>query len=160
MERVEKILNNEEFLDLLGKIDALEKDRIFCKHGLSHLLDVARIGWILILEEGISIKKDIFYAAALLHDLGRYDQYTKEIPHAKASAELAKKLLPDAGFLPKEVEQIARAISLHGKECDRTHDTFSWVLYRADKLSRNCFVCKAQKECNWKDEKRNRTIKY
>ena len=33
------------------------------------------------------------------------------------------------------------------------------LLYRADKASRNCFVCEAQSQCNWKPEKRNREIR-
>ena len=160
MERVEQLLKNEQFLKILREIDKLEADRIFCKHGLPHLLDVARIGWIIILEEKIPIAKDLYYAAALLHDLGRCEQYLNGTPHAQVSAELAGNFLPEAGYLPDETEEIVRAIRLHGRESDRTHDTLSWVLYRADKLSRNCFQCGAQKECNWKDEKRNKTIKY
>ena len=31
-------------------------------------------------------------------------------------------------------------------------------LYRADKLSRNCFVCKAKDKCKWSEEKKNATL--
>ena len=32
------------------------------------------------------------------------------------------------------------------------------VLYRADKLSRNCFLCDAREDCYWPEERKNRTI--
>ena len=33
------------------------------------------------------------------------------------------------------------------------------LFYRADKLSRNCFLCPAQADCNWPEEKKNLEIR-
>ena len=47
-ERYNRIVRNEEFNRLLDEIEALEADRIYCRHGLEHLLDVARkTDWIM-----------------------------------------------------------------------------------------------------------------
>ena len=34
------------------------------------------------------------------------------------------------------------------------------IIYKADKLSRQCFNCKAEKECYWSSEKKNFKITY
>ena len=34
------------------------------------------------------------------------------------------------------------------------------LFYRADKLSRNCFSCPAEGECDWPKEKKNREISF
>ena len=154
MERIDAILQDSRFQYGLQRIVELEKERIFCCHRLEHLLDVARIAWIMVLEQNLPLKKEIVYGAALLHDLGRYRQYEEQIPHHQASAELAKEILPDAGYTVEEVDAIADAIGQHGDQ------TASQVLYRADKLSRSCFQCAAQAECKWSEEKRNQTIRY
>ena len=59
MQRIDAILHDEKFCYGLERIVALEHDRIFCRHDLSHLLDVARIAWIMVLENNLDIKKDI-----------------------------------------------------------------------------------------------------
>lgn len=84
MKRVNKILSNVEFKSCLQTIEDFERERIFCKHGLTHLLDVARISYILNLESGLNVPKEIIYATTLLHDIGRYDQYMYNIPHNQA----------------------------------------------------------------------------
>ena len=54
---------------------AAEADRRFCRHSMVHFLDVARIGTIIALEEGLKINREWIYAAALLHDCGKHEQY-------------------------------------------------------------------------------------
>ena len=70
MERIQNILKHPEFEKSMRMIRTLEKERIFCCHGMEHLLDVARIAYITSLEEEAGIKKDVIYAAGLLHDVG------------------------------------------------------------------------------------------
>lgn len=159
MERIDAILTEEQFRYGLERIDVLEKNRIFCCHGLPHLLDVARIAWIMTLEQQIPLQKDIVYGAALLHDLGRYRQYEEQIPHHQASAVLAETILPKAGYTAEETALIVDAIRQHGTE-PQSQGQLARILYDADKLSRNCFQCKAQAECKWSMEKRNKTILY
>ena len=55
MDRIDKILNHDLFLYHLGRNNAAEADRRFCRHGMVHFLDVARIGTIIALEEGLKI---------------------------------------------------------------------------------------------------------
>lgn len=129
-----------------------ERDRKFCKHNLEHSLDVARIAYITILENGLEITKELVYAAALLHDAGRYSG----IPHNESGAKLAGELMPECGFTKEETELVADAILGHR---NAEHSTeFSKILYDADKKSRLCFICKAQNDCYWEQSKRNYTI--
>ena len=48
---------------------------------MSHLLDVARIAYIRNLEKGYGFRKDVIYAAAVLHDIGKALQYEEKVPH-------------------------------------------------------------------------------
>ncbi|MDO4633342.1 MAG: HD domain-containing protein [Eubacteriales bacterium] len=144
-----------EFLPL----QEAEKDRKFCRHTLEHFLDVARLTWILCLEEKCEIDREQIYAAALLHDLGRYRQISEGIPHEKASVMLAKEILPDCGFTQGEIGKITEAIDAHRGSGERTENSrLAELLYKADKLSRNCFACPASGECNWNEEKKNHRI--
>ena len=99
-----------------------EEERIFCIHDIEHCLDVARISYILALENDIKIDKDIVYGAALLHDIGR-------------------------------------AISVENHEIESVK-TASDILAVADKISRQCYSCKAVDQCYWSDSKKNMEIEY
>ena len=158
MERVNRILQSESYQRYLKKNEEAEMGRIFCHHDMGHFLDVARIAMLLNLEEQYLLDKELIYAAALLHDIGRWQQYEDGTPHEKASAMLAYELLVKSGFNTQESEMIVRAISLHRNGEVKEDRDLSGLLYRADKLSRACFTCKAEKECNWKGEKKNRCL--
>lgn len=164
MERVEKILQHPLYRSNSLKIERLEENRIFCRHGIDHSLDVARILYILVLERRIDLPKDIIYATALLHDIGRAVQYEESKPHHEEGARIAKEILRDCGYTESEIEHIGNAIISHkcgqGEERMAGQDILLSLLYEADKLSRNCFDCKAQGECYWKEEQRNHTIRY
>lgn len=156
MENVNSILSNPKYKELLRKLGELEKDRWYCGHDLSHFLDVARIAYITVMEEKLNFKKEVIYAIALLHDIGRVSEYTEGKDHHKASVEIAKDLLGETNFTIEDKEDILRAIDNHRKE---TEDELSKLIYTSDKLSRNCFNCRAYKECYWKEEKKNKIIK-
>lgn len=102
MERVNKILHSKKYKNYLQKNKSLEEDRIFCKHNLEHFLDTARITYIMCLEQGIKINKEVVYGLGLLHDIGRFMEYEQGIPHDKASAELARELLDEADYNEEE----------------------------------------------------------
>ncbi len=159
MRQIDVILQDRRFQYGLQRINELEQGRIFCCHRMDHLLDVARIAWIMVLEQNLPLKKEIVYGAALLHDLGRYRQYEEQIPHHQASAELALEILPDAGYTEEETAMIVEAIGQHGEK-SASRNPLARVLYQADKLSRCCFQCAAQEACKWDAEKRNKTIIY
>lgn len=155
-ERYNRIIEHPDFNRIIKEIETFEENRIFCGHGTEHLLSVAHIGYIDILENHYDIPKDVMYGAALLHDIGRAGQYRGEGSHHVLGAEIAKKILRDCGYEEDEISAICLAIAAHGE--DNTDELLSQVLYRADKKSRNCFLCAAYDECNWNENKKNRGI--
>ena len=167
LNRHKRILEDERYLKCLSDIEELERNRIFCKHNLSHFISVARIATIIWLEEGggNNLKRDIIYAAGLLHDIGRAEEYTKGTPHEEAGAIIAGEILQGSGYEDKEIEMITRAISSHRikddnvKE-DRDIDYLGQIISRADKLSRECFACSASDMCKWSKEKKNKSLEY
>ncbi len=159
MKRIDKILADPQYQDCLRQIAEYEKDRIFCHHDMNHFLDVARIAYLLSLEENIDAGgKELIYAAALLHDAGRHVQYADGTPHDIASAKIATEILPRCGFSGDEIREITEAILAHRGNTIAGRTGLAGILYRADKLSRNCFCCSAEKECNWPEEKKNLSI--
>ena len=146
-ERYNRIVRNEEFNRLLDEIEALEADRIYCRHGLEHLLDVARISYIQVLEDGLDYDKNILYAAALLHDIGRTAEYRGAGSHDEAGAAIAEGILRDCGYAESEIQMIQEAIRGHGAEGG---SGLAALLHRSDKASRMCFRCKAADTCKWK----------
>lgn len=158
LKRFHALMADAALLRLFSRLDELEQDRIFCKHGLRHCLDVARIGYILLLEEGRPFDKEIFYAAALLHDLGRVAQYEQDVPHHQAGKDLAALFLEKHGFSQAEKNIICEAIGVHRHGTEPKRTSLAEYLQRADKLSRNCFMCSASDRCNWRDEEKNTRI--
>lgn len=148
MERVNAVLRHPVFMEALRCIEEQEAGRVFCGHGMEHLIDVARIAWILCLESGAGIDRELVYAAALLHDIGRCRQYEYGTPHELASTGIASEVLPDCGYGEAEVALIIGAIRGHRRETE-TSAGFNALLYRADKLSRRCFDCPTRDECYW-----------
>lgn len=159
-QRINRLINNELYCSHYTKIQELEADRKFCKHDMAHFLDVARIATILSLEESSGLSREIIYAAALLHDIGRHEQYLFGTPHERASASLSLPILEACGFTKEETEQIQIAILNHRTfEVSKQKD-LSGYLYRGDKASRSCFACRVEDECNWPDSKKNKYITY
>ena len=62
MNRVNAVWQHETYQSCLSKLKAWEEKREFCRHTPEHFLDVARLTWILALEQGIPAKKEIVYA--------------------------------------------------------------------------------------------------
>lgn len=156
MENVDRIIHHPLFRSSMKKIREYEENREFCCHGIEHSLDVARMAYIDNLEQNLGFSKEIIYAAALLHDIGRWQQYEENIPHEEAGAVLASVILKDTSFNADEIAQILEAIGNHR---EKQIEAFSQLLYRADKQSRICWLCEAQDACYWPDEKKNRTIR-
>ncbi len=155
MERVNRILRHPLYLECLDKIRKAEEGRIFCGHDMAHFLDVARLAHILNLREEAGMAEELIYAAALLHDCGRFRQYEDGTPHEQASARIAPEILQDCAFSEGECALIIEAILSHrNRESGKRRD-LAGLLYRADKMSRSCFACPAQEECSWPDGKKN-----
>ncbi|MHB1127643.1 MAG: HD domain-containing protein [Bacillota bacterium] len=153
------ILQDTEFLGLLKEIQSREEDRPFCQHQLPHLMDVARIAYILLLETGKKAQllydcssrderraKEIIYTAALLHDIGRGRAYVTGEEHERIGAMLAPLFLEKHGFSPGESTVICRAVGEHrGK--DQNPSLLGALLHKADRHSRLCDQCNARQDC-------------
>lgn len=155
MERVNRILAHPAYREAVRKNEEAEQERRYCHHDMAHFLDVARIAMLLAAKEELSVSGESVYAAALVHDMGRYRQYEDGTPHELASAELAEKILMESGFDDKETCVIIDAVRNHRNAETAKEASLRGLLYRADKLSRACFVCPVQEECTWSAEKKN-----
>lgn len=156
MIRVNNILKNATFRNCMKEIIKAEKQRIFCNHQIDHLLAVARIMYINNLESTLGIDKEVIYAAALLHDIGRSTAYKNNTDHAIESANIAENILQQCGFNREETDNIIFAIVHHNDSVKG--NALCTLSRKADKASRNCFMCSAVKECNWSNEKKNKGI--
>ncbi len=156
--RINQMIHHPSYLSHIGKIADWEKDRQFCRHNTGHFLDVARIAMILNTQDKYELPQELIYAAALLHDIGRWQQYESGVDHALASAELAPAILKDCGFSGAESDRIVSAIATHRDSSVKDEKSLNGLLYRADKLSRPCYFCEQEKNCNWKKEKKNMEI--
>ena len=155
MERINLLLTSSLYRDYVGMVEEKEKDRVFCKHGFSHSLDVARLCWIFLLENGHAYARDVVYAAALLHDLGRCQEDNTAVTacHAVRGARLAGPLLAAAGYSLPERGLVTDAIAEHrNKEDEAFSSPLGQFLSRADKYSRLCGDCPAAAACYKKDE--------
>lgn len=157
MDNINIILNNKEYKQALEKLSEYEKNREFCNHTIEHFIDVSRIAYIMVLEEKLSVSKEVIYAIGLLHDIGRVKQYEEGIHHDIASVEISKEILKETSFTDEEINIILNGIANHRKESDNKLEE---IIYKADKLSRQCFNCKVEKECYWSSEKKNFKITY
>lgn len=182
MDRVNRIMKHKLYLEYINRIKAHEQDRIFCKHDMGHFLDVCRLAEIEWLTfriqetetkqdavsngqsgvkngESIQVNRELIYAAGLLHDIGRWEEYENGVRHEIASAGLAPGILRECDFAQRETEEIIFAISNHRNKEIKEENSLAGFLYRADKKSRACFSCEAENECDWSDSKKNLEIK-
>lgn len=159
MKRINNMINNHKYNEYLQSIEKFELKREFCKHDIKHFIDVARIAYILVLENGIDIEKEVVYAASLLHDIGRGAQYKDGVPHDEASVILSEEILIQSGFNEYEKSVILNAIRHHRSENEELNN-FNNIFSKSDKLSRKCYICDASKECKWSENRKNNEIIY
>ena len=110
------------------------------------------------MEQRADVDPEILYAAALLHDIGRGEEYRNGTPHEIAGQEIAREIAERAGFTNLETDAIVFAIGKHRDESVRDEESIAGLLYRADKKSRICCLCPVEKECGWSDEKKNMSL--
>ena len=158
MKRVHAILDAPLYRRCYARLEELERERIFCCHQMPHLLDVARIAYILNMEQDLGFEKEVIYAAAVLHDIGKYAQYEDGTPHEqsgeKIAAEILDSLPDDAAFSEEEKRMILTAIRGQRKLREDAKP-LERLLYTSDKASRMCFACPAESECDWSSDKKN-----
>lgn len=158
MDRIDRLIKNDDYRRCMESVERAEKERRFCLHGIEHGLDVARISYIINLENQLGYDKEVIYAMALLHDIGRAKEYADNMPHHEAGAEIAGNILRQSGFDEREIGDICQAIASHKKPCEDKVCGLKQLLYSADKLSRSCFDCKAYSDCYWSEATKNNTI--
>ena len=162
MKRVNAIISHPLYRKYYSRTEELERERIFCRHQMTHLLDVARIAYISSLEQDLGLEKDVIYAAAILHDIGKYAQYEEKIPHEEAGERDAARILDslpeELRFSERERQMILNAIRGHRRLREEA-EPLERLLYMSDKASRMCFACPAERECDWSTEKKNMEIK-
>ena len=132
MKRLNAILCHPLYRRCYGRLEELEKDRIFCCHQMPHLLDVARIAYILNMEQDLGLEKEVIYAVDSLPD--------------------------GETFSEEEKRMILTAIRGH-RRLRADAELLEWLLYTSDKASRTCFACPAEGECDWSVEKKNMELK-
>lgn len=146
--RVNQIVKNPLFVELSLKNAQAEQKRKFCSHGFDHGLAVARIAYIFLMEEkNTSLSKEVIYAAAVLHDLGRWREYETGKDHAIVGAELVQPILEEAGFTSEEAEIIRIAIREHRCDPNAQLSVLGKALAYADDWARDCQSCKNKGEC-------------
>ncbi|WP_301871087.1 HD domain-containing protein [Collinsella tanakaei] len=194
MPRVDAVWNHPVYQERYRVLQRAERDRAFCSHDLQHFLDVARIAWTVLLERGVAVSyadalsggdaaadahwpkvaRDVVYAAALLHDIGRADEYESGEPHDIAGPRIAAEILgtveQDKRFSSGECEQILAAIAHHrtsagcaggaSAEGVCSAGALADALRYADKAARACYACPARELCNWPDGKKNLAITW
>lgn len=162
MLRLNAVWNHPLYQRYYRENEEIEREREFCCHQITHLLDVARIAYIKSLEENLGFDKELIYTAALLHDIGKVLQYTQKIPHEIAGEEIAGKILdtlPEkCAFNEEEQAWILEAVRGHRRKYEGMSDVAK-LFYESDKRSRNCFACPKEAQCNWSEEEKNREIK-
>ena len=162
MKRVNAIFRHPLYQAYYRRLEEAEHGRIFCRHQMTHLLDVARIAYIRSLEEDLGLDREVIYAAAVLHDIGKVLQYEEGIPHEitgeKIAAEILDGLAGENAFSETEKTMILTAIRGHRKLRDEP-EVLERLLYESDKASRMCFACPAEPQCDWNEEKKNKEIR-
>ena len=162
MKRVNAIYRHPLYQTYYRRLEEAEQGRIFCRHQMTHLMDVARIAYIRNLEEVLGLDREVIYAAAVLHDIGKVLQYEEGIPHEitgeKIAAEILDGLAGENAFSETEKAMILTAIRGHRKLRDEP-EVLERLLYESDKASRMCFACPADPQCDWNEEKKNKEIR-
>lgn len=159
MQAIDTIRRSPLFIENYKNLERVEKDRVFCRHQMTHLMDVARIAYIRNLEDELGFEKEVIYAAALLHDIGKARQYLEGIPHEIAGREIAEELLKQTDlFSCEERNAILQAILEHRRYSENM-SKLGRLLYESDKLSRACYACPTEQECNWSEQKKNMQIR-
>lgn len=148
MARVNQLLEDGDYIGYMEKIEELEKERRFCKHGFEHGLNVARVAYAYMLEKGeVILPKEVVYAAAFLHDIGRWVEYQTGEDHAEVGAQLARPLLEACRFNSEDIQVILQGIREHRRHPGDNLTPLGEALALADDWSRDCRHCSAQALC-------------
>lgn len=85
-------------------------------------------------------------------------KFPMRLRESGSPGEILDTLPKETGFSEEEKRTIKNAVRGHRRLRDGA-DTLEKLLYEADKASRLCLSCPANRECNWSEEKKNMEIK-
>ena len=126
MPRLDAIWADEVYQREYRRLEELEQTRVFCRHGIRHLMDTARIMWALNLERACGLSQDVVYAAALLHDIGKALDHEIEGSHVQIGVEVARKY--------KENPAVIHAIEAHHGDVE-PKTPLAFIVMAADAIS-------------------------
>lgn len=158
MNAPDRLLAHPDYQRALRAIEEKERTRRFCRHSLDHATDVARLLWILVLENDRPFDKDTVTLTAMLHDIGRSVDNDN---HDAESVRIARTLLAEINVPPAQSAQILSAIASHRDKnttIDPQQASLGQLLALADKRSRPCYRCPAAKDCYWPEALKNKSI--
>ena len=95
-------------------------------------------------------------------DLGISYEYEEEsVPAPVSGGDTAQNAALAAGVvILLVILAVAAAIGAHRDWEAARRSPLGSILYRADKLSRPCFACQAEPECDWVTDKKNLHVRY
>lgn len=158
----EKVLEHATYQDRLAKLALMEEQRVFCKHDLEHSLEVARIALQVARGNDLQISEDVIKTTALLHDMGRVEQYEQGVSHVEASVAFAREILLLLDTDNTMIDVICDAIQNHSRR-DLAKERFAnafaistlkELISHADQFSRKCYMCRAYDACKWHPEEK------
>ena len=153
----ERLLNSQLYQSKLQKLCSYEADRIYCRHDLAHFREVGRIAGVVARENKLVFSQDLIDTCALLHDMGRVEQFESGISHEKASVAFAREILLYLGCEEDYICTVCDAIAHHSRRYEikkRYGDAkklteLGEILSYGDHFSRKCYKCQAARKCKW-----------
>lgn len=151
------MLNTQLYQSKLQKLCQYEEDRRYCRHDLEHFREVGRIAGIVARNNKLDFSQDLIDTCALLHDMGRVEQYESGISHDKASVAFAREILFYLKCDEPYIQTVCEAIAGHsnrycaGERYKKAEELRSLgeIISYGDQFSRKCYVCQAASRCKW-----------
>lgn len=161
-EQIQGLLQHPIYRARLTHLEELEKERIYCGHDLEHFLRVGHIAEQVVEKNQLSLPAEAIWGAALLHDMGRVEQYQQGISHDKASVAFAREILFSLKWDDEVIDMICEAVGAHSHRKnvkDRWEkmtelSSLGEVLSFADHFSRKCYCCQAADSCKWSEHEK------
>lgn len=145
----------------MSNITEAEQSRPFCRHGLEHALDTARVMYIICLEQQLQIPMDVIYAVGMLHDIGRAIQYRTGEAHETAGTETITQILVECSYSNSEIAEILDAIAGHNTQNNGCSNyALGNLICLADHIVRPCFMCRMRTACYWSESEKNTYLRY
>lgn len=161
-EQIDRLLQHPKYRARLELLQEMEQNRIYCGHNLEHFMKVGCIAEQVVVKNELPFSEDVIFGAALLHDVGRVEQYRQGISHEKASVAFAREILFSLNWDVSDIEMVCEAIGSHShRQCaaDRWEKmsalvSLAEVISFADQFSRTCYRCHVADTCKWKEEEK------